>query len=187
MRLHPNYTGGNDEPTVTAKDAGAFDEYTAQEKTSRADRVEADVQKERLRIEAERESSTISGNQEKQKNVTAVDTAKIDAKHKHDSQFATAAKKKQIKNWKAKGELGAMIGLGAFAAASVLDTNQTLSEEKNTARMVKEQERNLQRKQTQKRREEQRDAYGYVDFGGMVTELWNERTGHHKMGNAKFQ
>lgn len=107
-------------------------------------------------------------------------------KYEEAQQKAHATKQKMHRVW-GGAKVAGVAGLGAFALASVMDTSESLSEDKHTSRMVKQQEERLTKKQTKERREQNKQGYGNIDMGQMAIDLFNERTGHHKMGNAKFQ
>lgn len=107
-------------------------------------------------------------------------------KYQEAQDKAHATKQKMKKAW-GGAKVAGVAGLGAFALASVMDTSESLSEDKHTSRMVKQQEERLTKKQTKERREQNKQGYGNIDMGQMAIDLFNERTGHHKMGNAKFQ
>lgn len=100
---------------------------------------------------------------------------------------AGVATKKRLNGWLKKGKVGGMVGLGAFALASVMDTSQDLSHGKQVGKMTQEQERNLERKAGREKQRQQEQAYGNINMGQMAIDMFNERTGHWKMGNAKFQ
>lgn len=94
---------------------------------------------------------------------------------------------RKMKSWMNGVKVSGALGLGAFALASVMDTSETLAEDKRTSRQVADQERKLERKKTKESRQQDKLGYGHVDMGQMAIDLFNERTGHYKMGNAKFQ
>lgn len=115
------------------------------------------------------------------------DTTKSDVNGETKAQFDKQAKSKKMNKWLRNGRLAGMIGLGAFAVATALDTNESLAQNKRTTRMTEEQERNLTRKMKREEKEQKQYSYGYVGMGDIVHELFENRIGHHKMGNAKFQ
>src|SRR5690606_34392387 len=101
--------------------------------------------------------------------------------------FDKEKKTNKMNRWLGRTQAGALLGLGAFALASAIDTNNRLSQQREAERMVNQQERNLTRQMNAERQKQREQSYGYVDFGNIVHEMWNERIGHHKMGNAKFE
>ena len=109
------------------------------------------------------------------------------AKVKHNLSMEDQMKIKKMKGWASKGKLAGLIGLGVFATASVIDTNNGLSENRDVSRMKEKQEKNLTRKLKREEKQQSQYAYGHVDMGEMAFQMFNERLGHHKMGNAKFQ
>lgn len=107
-------------------------------------------------------------------------------KYQEAQDKAQATKQKMNRIW-GGAKVAGVAGIGAFALASVMDTSESLSEDAQTSRMVNDQEKNLTRKQTKERRAQDKLGYGHIDMGQMAIDLFNDRTGHHKMGNAKFQ
>lgn len=80
------------------------------------------------------------------------------------------------------------LGLGLIAAGTLADVSNKLADERQTKRMVMEEKRNLQKKELQERKDMRKMfGYDYVNYGNIVKEMWDNRTGHYKMGNAKYQ
>jgi hypothetical protein len=77
--------------------------------------------------------------------------------------------------------------MSAVGIGAVLDISNRLDQSKETARMVTDQEKKLAQRTTKEATSLKRDSHDYVDVGEIVMEMFNERIGHHKMGNAKFQ
>ena len=94
---------------------------------------------------------------------------------------------RQMKKWK-------FTRVAAIGTAAVVGTGTILhmannrSNKKRAEEQVEEQERN------QRRRERRARKYMYAGtgykpetFNGFVQDMFNQRSGHHKMGNAKFK
>lgn len=164
-----------------------FEYGSVSEIVEKAQQKLGQAKKEIQHATSEGQATKIAQNADNKGSVKTGDVSKIDVEVKHDSALKDQATKKKMNNWLGKAKLAGAIGLGAFAVASVMDTSETLAEKKRTTRMTEEQERNLNRKISREERNQKQHAYGHVDFGQMAIDLFNERTGHHKMGNAKFQ
>lgn len=78
------------------------------------------------------------------------------------------------------------IGLYAVGAATVLDVGQHVGENLEADRMKREQEFQLEQRKKKSKQKNKKNAYGHLDQGEIVFDLFEARTGHHKMGNAKF-
>jgi hypothetical protein len=93
---------------------------------------------------------------------------------------------KALKAKNLKGVLS-IAAMSAVGIGAVLDISNRLDQSKETARMVTDQEKKLAQRTTKEATSLKRDSHDYVDVGEIVMEMFNERIGHHKMGNAKFQ
>ena len=163
-----------------------LDTITATDITGTQTKNTQDIGKETSQTKADAESSKVAQNGEANSQVKVSDMER--EKLKLESEQAMKDKStKRIKGWGMKAKGLGVIGLGAFAVASVMDTSQGLQEKTATSRMTEEQEKNLKRKTSKEEKNQRQNAYGYTDMGGIVTEMWNNRIGHHKMGNSKFQ
>lgn len=100
-------------------------------------------------------------------------------------------KQKQDAKIKANGNkmmLAGAIGMTAFGAASLIDTNKKMQAQVRVREMREEQEKNLTRKKSQdKEVMSQFQHGGPSDFGSIAFDMFNQRIGHHLMGNAKFE
>lgn len=98
---------------------------------------------------------------------------------------------KKAASWNRTGKIGFFASVGLIGATSLLDVSHELHEETTEAKMINTQEKNLKRQEIAEQRALRRNDYGYassyVDFGEIATELFNERIGHYKMGNSKFE
>lgn len=82
------------------------------------------------------------------------------------------------------------VGLGAFALATLLDLNDQHEKELRKEAMLRQQEENLRKKMRKEILYSK--LYSFVQNvphvdARLVFDLFDERTGHYKMGNAKFQ
>lgn len=85
----------------------------------------------------------------------------------------------------------AMAGAGMFiAGTAILDTSMKKMDKMEAQAQNKQLEKNLEKKseEEKRKREEYRHgiSFGHVDAGQIVMDMFNERTGHHKMGNSRF-
>jgi hypothetical protein len=78
------------------------------------------------------------------------------------------------------------IGLYAVGAATVLDVGQRVGEDLEADKIKREQEFRLEQRKKKQKQKNKKNAYGHLDQGEIVFDLFESRTGHHKMGNAKF-
>lgn len=78
------------------------------------------------------------------------------------------------------------IGLYAVGAATVLDVGQRAGENLEADRIKREQEFKLKQRKKMQKQKNKKNAYGHLNDGEIVFDLFEARTGHHKMGNAKF-
>jgi hypothetical protein len=93
---------------------------------------------------------------------------------------------KALKAKNLKGVLS-IAAMSAVGIGSILDISSRLDQSKETTRMVSDQEKKLAQRTSKEAASLKRDSHDYVDVGEIVMEMFNERIGHHKMGNAKFQ
>jgi hypothetical protein len=119
--------------------------------------------------------------------LTTGDLGKEMPKVQHELGMEEQARVRKIKGWARNGKVAGLIGLGAFALASAMDAGQDLSDKQEAGEMKAEQERNLTKKLNNQKKAMAQNAYGHVDMGEMVMDMFNDRIGHHLMGNAKFQ
>lgn len=82
--------------------------------------------------------------------------------------------------------IAARVGAVAVGAATILDVAQRMGDKLEANRMEKQNEKNLKQREKKKKARQKEQSYGYVDSGEIVFELFGKRTGHYKMGNAKF-
>ena len=96
-------------------------------------------------------------------------------------------KKASIKKFHGRAKAVGAASIGLFALASVVDTQNNLADKRREGKMVNKQEQNLKDKNRREAQKHKEKSYGYVDGGEIVQEMFANRIGHHKMGNAKFQ
>lgn len=90
-----------------------------------------------------------------------------------------------------KGGKGLMGGAAIFVGATTLiDTALTVKERQETRQQVKQQEKNLeedQKRQKERRKKgQQRRSMFHDTPQSLVFGMFENRSGHHKMGNNKF-
>lgn len=133
------------------------------------------------------ESAKIAGNV-KEKAINTGLIAKETVNAKTEVAFEKEAQAKKIKANGNKMMLAGAIGMTAFGAASLIDTNKKMQAEVRVREMKQEQEKNLVRKRNQdKEVMSQFQHGGPSDFGSIAFDMFNQRIGHHLMGNAKFE
>lgn len=132
--------------------------------------------------------ATVEGRKE---NATVADMHQDDIKNNSsvsDEQFTENAKAKSRKVGKyMKG--GAIVGAAILAAGSLLDVQRDLKEDRQAVRHGNDYEREQQkRKHKEDKTMGQMFGYGHTpNMGQLAIDMFNERIGHYKMGNAKFQ
>ncbi|MGM2632316.1 hypothetical protein [Bacillus cereus group sp. Bce040] len=85
-------------------------------------------------------------------------------------------------------KLGTAMKMGMYAvgAATVLDAGQRVGENREAEKIKREQEYRLKQKMKKQKDKNKKNGYGNINQGEVVFDLFEARTGHHKMGNAKF-
>lgn len=86
------------------------------------------------------------------------------------------------------GKIGtiAKVGAAIVGVASIVDIGQKVADSREAKRMKHEQEKALVEKEKQRKKKNKEQSYGYIQDGEILFDLFGGRTGHHKMGNAKF-
>lgn len=119
------------------------------------------------------------------------ETTKIKANAQAEATLKAHANTQKYKKALMKVKTIGKFGLGAFALATLLDLNERAERKIRAEEMVKQQEKNVRRKIRQLSDQSKRHSSVIEEAkkigGEMVFELFNERIGHYKMGNAKFQ
>lgn len=82
---------------------------------------------------------------------------------------------------------GAAITAGVVGVGTLLDLGGGFKERKEIQRDLAEQEKQMKIRQSDEAKSMKRKSHDYVDMGEIVQEMFNERIGHYKMGNSKFQ
>lgn len=133
------------------------------------------------------ESAKVAGNV-KEKAINTGLIAKETVNAKTEVAFDKQAQQTKIKANGNKLMLAGAIGMTAFGAASLIDTNKKMQADVRVREMRQEQEKNLTRKKSQdKEVMSQFQHGGPSDFGSIAFDMFNQRIGHHLMGNAKFE
>ena len=81
---------------------------------------------------------------------------------------------------------GGKLAVGAIAVGSVLSVGHGMKRKAEEAEMLREQEKNLKQQQKRKRETYRQQSYNDPTMGNLVLQMFEERTGHHKMGDARF-
>lgn len=87
----------------------------------------------------------------------------------------------------AKGVMRAgKIGVGITALGGLVSAAHSVKQSHDAKQMVEKQTEQQERNKQRKKQEMARYGYGNVDMGNIVLEMFEERTGHHRMGDSKF-
>lgn len=81
---------------------------------------------------------------------------------------------------------GGKLAVGAIAIGSALSLGHGMKRKMDEQEMLREQERNLKKQQERKRETYREQSYGNPTMGNLVFQMFEERTGHHKIGDARF-
>jgi hypothetical protein len=79
------------------------------------------------------------------------------------------------------------IGMIAIGAAAVLDIGQRVGSHMDAEAYKRQQEWEMKQRVKKQKSKNKEQSYGYVNNGEIVLDLFSARTGHYKMGNARFQ
>lgn len=105
---------------------------------------------------------------------------------KLDSKGMTASQAKSFSTGKKALGVAAVF----IATTTLLDKALDIDEKMEVKKMVREQNKNIKKREEQERekRDRYRDGKGFthVDTSSIVMDLFEERLGHHKMGNSRF-
>jgi hypothetical protein len=82
--------------------------------------------------------------------------------------------------------LGFKIYAGVIAVGTVADIGLRLHNHAEEKNMEHRQEKALKKAQKEDRKSYAQTRASYMDYGQIAMDLFNNRTGHYKMGNAKF-
>lgn len=132
--------------------------------------------------------ATASPNGDKQnKGVSVGDVVKEEAKHSartEPTRIRNEGKlKSQLRNTKAAG----IAGFGLIGLTAIMDMSKSLQQDVEVSKMKNQQMKNQMRKQKEERDFQGTMAYGYTNWGQIPLDMFNERLGHNKIGNAKFK
>lgn len=116
---------------------------------------------------------------------TVQDLVRGDVKEVSKEMQALQAEKRMAKIG-AKMPTALGIGLIAIGAATVLDIGQRVGDHMDAEAYKKQQEFEIKQRVNEQKQKNKEKSYGYVQDGEIVFDLFNARSGHHKMGNAKF-
>lgn len=78
------------------------------------------------------------------------------------------------------------VGGGIITAATLLDIGGAINDKREEKKMKAATEKQIREREKKEKDAYKQYSYGYVDSGEILFELFNNRSGHHKMGNAKF-
>lgn len=90
---------------------------------------------------------------------------------------------RHAKNTKRAG----LLGFGLIAVTSIMDMSKSLSQDVEVSKMKNQQEANQRRKQQQEKDFQNTMSYRYIDWGQIPLDMFNQRLGHNKIGNAKYK
>lgn len=136
--------------------------------------------------DVKKQSEDIAHNKDKNDTTTVKDVNRVDGLTEHEISQKAIASQRRITGWKEKAKVVGALGLGAFAVATALDISERLDHKTNTSKQVNEEKHNKQKQAHQQRMDQWKQSYGYINMGDMVHQMFQDRIGHHQMGNAKF-
>lgn len=114
---------------------------------------------------------------------------------KHAREEAIRQGEIKIKNMEAEAKMlkaskylptAMKVGAGVVGLATLLDVGGVIKDKREEKKMKAAAEKRLVDNQKKEEESYKKYSYGYVDAGEIAFELFNNRSGHHKMGNAKF-
>lgn len=160
---------------------------TSDRVASNEDHKKNESMREVYREVPKQESQRVVDQEEKKSTISVSDQQKETIKVKGQKEINADVEYRKVKSGWSKMKLAGAIGLTAFGVASVLDVKKELDQDKAVERMKNMQEKELKSRQSSERDMMKQFGYGNVDFGQMAIDMFNERIGHYKMGNSKFQ
>jgi hypothetical protein len=111
-------------------------------------------------------------------------------KVKNGGILSDAEKVKVIKNAEKSVNIlkhGARIGIAAIGVGMLIDIGNGLHHNHKVKDEKAKQEQKAKDQEVKDKQDmRQMFGYNYVDFGDIVKDMWNQRIGHYKLGNAKF-
>ncbi|UNY39870.1 hypothetical protein KLEB273_gp006 [Bacillus phage vB_BauM_KLEB27-3] len=143
--------------------------------------------KESAMAMTEDQSKYVSNQSEKKQKLKVSDINDQEISVKAEKTLHDAKIQQKAKNTMSKLKLAGVIGAATLGFAEVLDIKSDIDHKRKEKQMVKKQEQAIVRNRNEERQSLKQMSYGNVDLGNIVSEMWNERIGHHKMGNSKFQ
>lgn len=79
-----------------------------------------------------------------------------------------------------------LIGTVGVGIASLLDIGGALKDKATESKLKREAEARIKAQDNRQREMYKKDSYDYIDQGEILFELFEGRSGHHKMGNSRF-
>lgn len=92
----------------------------------------------------------------------------------------------RVKRLAAKLPIAGKIGMGVIGAATLLDLGMRLGDHVGAKANELGQELEIKKRQKQKKKKQKQYSYSHINDGDIVLGLFDQRTGHYKMGNAKM-
>lgn len=118
---------------------------------------------------------------------TLQDHVKEEVGKRSKEKRADADAKRKITSKGAKLGTAAKVVAGIVGVATVVDIARKLHDNHEAERLKAEQEWDMKQKEKERKRRQKQESYGYLQQGEILFDLFGSRTGHYKMGNAKFQ
>lgn len=81
---------------------------------------------------------------------------------------------------------GGKLAVGAIAIGGALSVGHGMKRKMDEKEMLREQEKNLVQQQRRRNETYRQQSYNDPTLGNLVFQMFEERTGHHKMGDARF-
>lgn len=158
------------------------DAETAQDRDQRTQKADNEVKKS---LDERQNSENMADKSEKRASVGSVMSEKAHDRAKNH--FSEAQRAKIAKNVSKGVRVGGIGGLALLGLGTIADVGNEQHEKKQTARMVNEQERQLEKQRREEQQAQRELGYGYTDFGEIVGSIFDQRSNHHNMGARQHQ
>lgn len=137
--------------------------------------------------ENKEQSNEMATRSEERSTISNADVNKEEVHAKAQNKMTEQAEVRKAQNFFSKAKVAGALGLGAVAVASVLDFSEELEQDVKVESMKAKQEENIIRRRKAEDEAMSQYGYGHVDMGQIAIDMFNDRIGHFKMGNAKFE
>ncbi len=139
------------------------------------------------RTTAEVEVTASPKGDKQNKGVSVGDVVKEEAKQNAPKETARIKNEGKLKSQLRYTKAAGIAGFGLIGLTAIMDMSKSLQQDVEVSKMKNQQEKNQKRKQKEERDFQSTMAYGYTNWGQIPLDMFNERLGHTKIGNAKFK